>query len=239
MLDYRVEFESPAWLLLLAIIPLIWLLSFRSLAGLGRFRRVTALLLRTVVLTAVIMALAEAQMVRTSDRTAVVYVLDQSLSIPAARREVMRRYVNESISRHRREEDYAGVVVFGRDAAIELPPYDDEVQLSESIESLFDPEHTNLAEAMRLAQASFPEDAAKRIVIVSDGNENLGDALVQARSVVDSSIGIDVLPIRYRSSADVLVERMAVPGDVRQGQPFDLRVVVNNTRNAVEAIPVA
>ena len=28
---------------------------------------------------------------------------------------------------------------------------------------------------MKLALACFPEDSAKRIVVVSDGNENLGD----------------------------------------------------------------
>ena len=229
MFDYRIEFESPIWLLLLVAIPLVWLLSYRSLAGLGPLRRLMAIFLRTVVLVALVLALAEAQMVRTSSRVAVVYLLDQSLSIPQARREAMRRYINDSIVRHRRDDDYAGVIVFGRDAAIEVPPFDDEVQLGETIESLFDPKHTNLAEAMRLAQASFPEDAAKRIVIVSDGNENLGDALAQAHSVVDSGIGVDVMPIRYASSADVLVERIAVPSDVRRGQPFDLRVIVGNT----------
>ena len=120
-----------------------------------------------------------------------------------------------------------GVIVFGRDAAIEIPPFDYDVQMTK-IETSIDPEYTNIAAAMKLAQATFPEDAAKRIVLVSDGNENLGNAAEQAEGMAATGIGIDVLPIRYRNLAEVAVERVVLPTDVRRGQPFDLRVVVNN-----------
>ena len=82
---------------------------------------------------------------------------------------------------------------------------------------------------MKLAQASFPHDSAKRIVIISDGNENVGDALAQARGLAEAGISIDVVPIRSRSRAEVAVEKLTLPTDVRRGQPFDLRVVLNNT----------
>ena len=88
-----------------------------------------------------------------------------------------------------------GVIVFGRDAAIEIPPFDDDVQMAaRRSKASFDPEYTNLAAAMKLAQASFPEDAAKRIVMVSDGNQNLGNAVEQAQALAAAGVGIDVLP---------------------------------------------
>ncbi|HLA84518.1 MAG TPA: VWA domain-containing protein, partial [Thermoguttaceae bacterium] len=99
--------------------------------------------------------------------------------------------------------------------------------------STLDPENTNLAGAMRLAQATFPEDAAKRIVLISDGNENLGDGLKQAQYVSTSGVGIDVLPIDYHHPAEVIVERLSAPGNVRPGQPFDLKVVVENTSDSL------
>ncbi|MFH1268079.1 MAG: glutamine amidotransferase, partial [Planctomycetota bacterium] len=98
------------------------------------------------------------------------------------------------------------------------------------VESDLDPDHTDLARAMRLAQASFPEDASKRIVLVTDGNENLGDAAEQAQRLVGAGVGIDVLPVRYQERGEVIVERVTIPGNVREGQPFDLRVVVTNTK---------
>jgi len=240
MFNYQLSFGSPWYLALLALLPLLWWFSFRSLASLGRVRRAVAITLRSVVLVLVILALADVQWVRVSDRLTVIYLVDQSLSIPAERpgagggppkmldRRAMLDYVNAAILEHRQEDDRAGVIVFGRDAAIEVPPYDDDVQIPE-VESQFDPEYTNLAGAIKLAEASFPEDAAKRIVLISDGNQNLGDVVQQARKAAGSSIGIDVLPIRYPSRAEVVVERLAIPSDIRRGQAFDMKVVVNNT----------
>jgi len=229
MFDYHVEFLSPWFLTLLALAPLLWVFSFHSLAGLGSVRRAVAILLRTVVLTAIVLALAEIQMVKSSDRVSVFYLLDQSLSIPEDHRQLMIDYVNRSVEEHRHYEDYAGVIVFGREARIEIPPYDDNIRMPPTIESRLNPQYTNLAAALRVAQASFPEDAAKRIVIVSDGVENLGNALEQAQSLVASGIGIDVQPIHYRARGDVAVEKITVPPEIPKGQPFDVHVILNNT----------
>jgi uncharacterized membrane protein len=229
MPGYHIAFESPWYLVLLGLVPVLWWFSYRSLGVLGRWRRLAALSLRTAVLVLLVLALAEAQMVRTSDRLTAIFLLDQSMSIPPAQRRAMAEYVNEAILDHRREGDRVGVVVFGGDAAIEIPPFDDDVQMQPRLESFVDPEYTNLAAAMKLAQASFPEDAAKRIVVVSDGNENLGNALEQARGLAAAGIGLDAVPVRYQSRSEIVMERLTIPSDVRRGEPFELRAVLNNT----------
>ncbi len=76
--------------------------------------------------------------------------------------------------------------------------------------------------------ASFPADSARRVVIVTDGNENIGNALEQARGMAQSGVGIDVVPVRYAPRSDVAVERISIPPEVSRGQPFQLRVVLNN-----------
>ncbi len=228
MLPYQLSFGAPWYLLLLLLLPVLWWFGLRSLGGFGRIRKLVVIGLRSLVLMLLIFALADVQMVRISDRLTVIYLLDQSLSIPAERRKEMVDYVNAEILQHREDQDLVGVVVFGRDAAIEIPPFDDDVQVMK-VESTFDPDHTNLAGAIKLAQASFPEDAAKRIVLVSDGNQTIGDGSEQARGAAETSVGIDVMPIRYGVRNEVIVERLSIPSDVRRGQPFDLKVVVTNT----------
>jgi Mg-chelatase subunit ChlD/uncharacterized membrane protein len=230
MFNYQISFESPWYLTLLALLPVLWWFSLRSLALLGRVRKLLAIALRSIVLVTVILALAGIQLVRTSDRLTVIYLLDQSLSIPAEQRRAMIEYVNAAIIKHRqRDEDRVGVIVFGRDAAIEIPPFNDDVQLDPLMESLLDREYTNLAGALKLAHATFPEDAAKRIVLVSDGNQNWGNAIEQAQGVSGAGIGIDVVPVYYQSRAEVIVEGLAIPSNVRRSEPFDLAVVINNT----------
>ena len=184
MFSYHPTFAAPAYLaILVLLLPVLWWYSFRRLVGLGRVRRWLALALRTLVVALLVMAAADLQIVRSNDHLTVIYLLDQSLSIPQEQREAMIKYVKEEVHAHRREKDRAGVIVFGREAAIELPPFDDDLQMGTSIESLFDPQATNIAAAMKLAQATFPEDAARRIVLVSDGNQNQGNALEQAQAL--------------------------------------------------------
>ncbi len=237
MFKYQISFESvwyPFYLGVGAVlIVLVWWFSYRTLAALGPGRRIASLVLRTLVLLLFILALAEMQLVRTSDRLTVLFLVDLSESIPAERRQAMLSYVNEAIREHRKPDDRAGVIVFGRDAAIEIPPFDDDVQVFQ-IESDLDPNYTNLAQAMRLAQASFAEDTAKRIVVLTDGNENLGDAGEQARALADDGVGIDVVPVRYEKRGEVIVEKIAAPTNVREGQPFDLRVIVTNTKRPTD-----
>ncbi len=230
-------FNSPWYLLLLALVPAMWWFSFHSLSGLGRWRRLFALVLRTLVFALIVAALAEMQYVRTSDRLTVIYLLDQSLSIPEDRRAAMIRYTNASIREQRNDElrDRAGVIVFGKNAEVELPPVEFSLELSTRIESLLDPDFTNLAGAMQRAMSMFPHDAAKRIVLVSDGNQNIGDALDEARAIADAGVSIDVLPVPLEDRTEVAVESVALPVDVRRDQPFQMRVVLNNVTPAGRA----
>jgi Mg-chelatase subunit ChlD len=226
--------ENPGYLVLLILAPLLWWVSFRSLAGLGKFRRVIALSLRAIVLTLLVLALAQFQLVWTNPRLTVLYLLDQSLSIPEPHRRAMSDYVNAEVAEHRdaKRGDRAGVIVFAREAAIEYPAVADEPRLSGSIEALVDSEYTNLADAFKLAQAMFPGDSAKRVVVVTDGNQNLGDALEEAQGLSASGVGIDVIPVRYAARGEVAVEKLTAPAGAQRGQPFDLRVVLSNSADA-------
>ncbi len=231
MRNLLLGFDRPEFLWLLLLLPVFWALSFRSLASLGHLRRLLAIGLRTLVAALFICALAEIQLQRISDKVTVIYLLDQSESIPHAKRELMRDYVVQQVQSHRdaRREDRAGVIVFGREAAIEVPPFDDDVPDTGSFETLLERrDATNLESALKLAQAAFPEDTAKRIVIVTDGNENIGNAASVAPTLASNGIGIDVVPVRLSTRAEVAVEKITIPADVRRGTPFEVRTVLNN-----------
>ncbi len=228
MFSYHPTFAAPAYLALLLLLPPLWWLGYRRLAGLGRFRRWFAIVFRTAVVVLLVLAAADLQLVRTNSDLTVIYLLDQSLSIPQQQRAAMIQYVRDEVKLHRRNKDRAGVIVFGGDAVVERPVWDDDVEMGNTIETPFDNQATNIAAALKLAQATFPEDAARRIVLVTDGNQNQGNAAQQAQAVAAAGIGVDVVPVRFHTRAEVAVERVIVPGDVRRNEPFDLRVVLSN-----------
>lgn len=217
---------NPWWLLAIPLVlpPLVWL-SHRSLAGLGRSRRALAILARGLVLSLVVFALAEPQIVRTRDDLTTIFVLDRSQSIPQQWQGQMLQYINAANRQLKKPDDLAGVVVFGADARVEVPPTRYPGPMV-SIENSVNGENSNLAGAIKLALASFPEDTARRLVIVSDGNENRGDALEQAIVAKSLGVQIDAVPIEYFYDSEVLVEKVSVPPDVKQGETVNINVVV-------------
>ena len=100
MFSLRLGFDHPGYLWLLLALPILWWVGFKSLGVLGQFRRAFALFLRTLVWTTVVFALAGVQLVWVNDRVTVMYLLDQSQSIPQVKRQVMLDYVIRNVRRH-------------------------------------------------------------------------------------------------------------------------------------------
>ena len=226
-------FNRPAYLLLIPILlPALLIFSRRTLTGLGPIRKWVAIGFRMVVLVGIILALAEMQYRRKSDRMTVIYVLDQSASIPQVQRERMVEYIKTAVAEHRDEMrgDRAALIIVGREANIEIPPVEADLPILGQLETTFDlrKDATNLAAGLKLAQATFPEDSSRRIVVVTDGNENVGDVHEVARLLTQDGIGVDVVAVELGDAAEVAVERVTLPSDIRKGQPFSTKVVVNN-----------
>ena len=215
MANWSLDFDAPQYLWLLVLLPFFWLVSRRSLHALGTWRRRAALALRMIVATLLILALAEPNWLELAHRLSVLFVVDGSSSIDQTELHDALAYVNKAVATQRdaNRGDRAGVVVFGRDAATEVPPLDAPWQISK-IESLVDPRFSNLAGALEMAEASFPPDSAKRVVIVSDGNQNVGDANDPGRTNASGRH-------RHRRRADPLPApgRRRDPAARRPGEP--------------------
>lgn len=241
----KVEVVHPWWLLLLGLAPLIIALSFRSLAGLGSFRRWLAIGLRCLVIALLTLALAEVRLRQQNDSITVLFLVDRSLSVPPEydptgridlRWERVKTFLNDAMEKrgdaHKR--DKAGVILFGRRPRLELPASDAPSFTKDRSRFLddasIDPNYTDIAAAIKLALASFPEGSGKRIVLISDGNENLGNAEEQARLAKQNGVPIDVVPLAagYRNEDDVLVQSVEAPPLTEQGARFPIRVLIRS-----------
>lgn len=218
-----IQFTHPAYLLLLPpLVYLAWRLSKASLADLPRGRKMFSLGLRFVILCLIVLAVSGVQVVRSSKFMAVVFAVDISDSVPREKRDQALAYIREAI-KHKRQKDYVGLVVFGSDASVELAP--DTAAKIDFIHSTPSTSYTDIAQGLGLAVASFPSDASKRIVLISDGNENLGKALDQAAMADTEGITIDTIPITSDVKKEALLDKMITPGKVKIGEPFDLKLI--------------
>ncbi|MCZ6688480.1 MAG: glutamine amidotransferase [Planctomycetota bacterium] len=219
-----IDIGNPWFLLLLLVLPGTVFLSYRSLAGLGRTRRITALTLRLLILALLIFALAETQTLRTNEDLAVLFLLDQSESVIPSLRAQALQFVNRA-AEGMGAKDLSGLIVFGREARFETAI--ERSLMVPRIESELTGSHTDIAAAIRLAIAAFPEAAQKRIVLLSDGNENQGLAEKAAQEASALGVPIDVVPIFYEHKNEVLVERLIVPEEAREGEAFDVKIMVD------------
>ncbi|MEW4561227.1 VWA domain-containing protein [Bremerella sp. JC770] len=230
MPDLQFSIEHPQYLLLLGIIPVLWWVSWNGLAMGNRWRWAVANGLRSLLCLLVVLTLAEIELVRTNDRLTVIYLVDRSLSIPPERLEDVVDYVRSTANSFRQQtlDDRVGVISFGGDAAIEIPPWSGDLFLRSKMETIIDPQQTNLEAALKLAQAAFPVDAAKRVVIVTDGKQTLGNAMPAARALSQAGIGIDVVPISDQARSEITVEKITTPAKMREKTPFPVQVVLNH-----------
>jgi uncharacterized membrane protein len=218
-------FASPRFLFLLLAIPVALWVGRRTLAGLDPFRRRLAVGLRLLGILLLTLALAELQWKDVLDDMQVVFVVDQSLSIPQEQQQLALDVVNAARKTMDPRRDRAKLIVFGKDAFPEATLEKDREVVSTS--SVISREHTNIENALKLALDSFDPNVRRRIVLVSDGNETMGDAKAAVARAKLSKTRVDVVPLEYAYENDILVDKVVMPTEAKIGEPFKVRVVVN------------
>ena len=226
-----VSFDEPVWLWLLLLIPLLVVASWRSLAGLDPARRVLALATRCVVVLLVTLALAGAQHVRRGDELTVIFLMDRSHSVEALEA-FQETYVADAAETMGRN-DRLGLIDFARRPYLQqLPMRGGYFVPAGRLPTMPSPDRTDVAAAMRLALAMFPHDTSKRIVLLSDGNDNMGDLLAEARRAEADGVPVDVVPLHYEHRNEVYFERMIAPAYADEGEQVAVRMVLNTYKPA-------
>ena len=215
-------FQAPGYLWLLLLLPLFLWVGWPS-QGRRQFSEYAALFLRSLLIVCLVLGLAEITIQIPNDRLAVLYLLDVSDSIPRAQQRAALDFVLQSV-KSKPPDDLAGLIVFGGNALVETPlsmDLDDNDINSVPITS-----QTDIGEAINLAQALFPADMAKRIVLLTDGNNNQG-SLNDAIQVAKTN-GIDILqfPLETNTSADAAILDLQMPTRLPQDKGFDLTFTV-------------
>ena len=220
-----IGFTQPEWLLALPVLlGALWWGARGSYAGLRGWRLASAWVVRVAIIVLLVLALAGAQIVRPAEEMTVVFAVDDSYSVAPTERQRALEVVRAALS-ERQPGQRAAMVVFGSEAMVESEALQrpDDVAVSSQI----DGGHTDIAAGLRLALGLIPPDRAGRVVLVSDGNENLGAAAEQLLAAEAGRVTVDVLPLRTRSQHDALVGDVRVPSEARREEPFQVHVDVH------------
>ena len=231
-MNLPIQFDRPGWLvLLLLIIPVI----FFAWSGLTRKgsngRAIASTISRCIIVILLSVAIARPVWNKSGNGVSLITILDRSHSIPRQLQDHAVKVLKEWTSPQRRGEDNRlAVISTGRDSVIGSMP--DRLTIFEPPSNDPDVDATNLFKGVQLALAILPPETSSRILLVSDGNETDGQVLAAANLAKASGIPIDVLPLQFEHQNEVMVEKIIVPSQLRQGQLAPVRVILRSIGDA-------
>lgn len=214
------SFAQPLFLLLLFPLGLM-LAVWRAKRWQGS-SRVLVLAVRSLMVLLLALALARPQLVTTFRGQDVVFLLDASRSTGG---QDFSPWVNASLD-NMGPDDRAAVLAFGRDARL-LKPYS--LARLPLAEPSVDDEFTDIEGALRVAMGLLPAGGNGRIVLISDGLENIGDSLSLASLLAVAGVPVDVLPVAVTLGPEVAVTDIAIPRTTWPGQQVVVEVEVEST----------
>jgi len=224
-----IQFSHPWFLLLGIFLPLIWYIYARGHPSISSYRKKIALFLRLFIFSSLILALAGTKISLPSKDETIFFLLDASESINGQNRKIAQDYIKKSLQ-NMGKGDKAGIIVFAKQAFVEFLPQD---QLKFShLRTRVNTEQTNIAAALELAAANFSKKGSKKIVLLSDGNENREDARILLDSLKKKEIEVDVFPLVSFGQEEALLQDLIVPQRVKKGEEFKIRVIAQSLQNS-------
>ena len=207
-------------LLVIAIILLIieWIIYIRQNRYKGKFYLAVRIFLTVLILLAAVGIKIPAK----SDRVVTVFVVDMSDSTSSYVDDI-NDYLRSTVKDMPKNNSY-GIVTFGRNSEVEQF-VTDEAFFSELMTSP-DVNATNIETAVNKAVSMIPDDAAGRIVIITDGRETNGDIYNTANLISRSNIELSSILLDTPEINDAYVENVDIPAYLHEGDEYTLTVSV-------------
>ncbi len=237
-----INFSHPQCVYFLCLLPVFWGLIWWKRQSFTTARILTFAGLRTLVIVLLVLALAGMQLSRKRQRgVSLVFAVDVSYSVPPLSRGWMKNYIERILS-SLPDKRQIGLVCFdglirtqlktgnGAQLTSELSkwlslPRKDQAEPTPTAGGNF----TNIESALRSGISLFPgDDSLTRLILLSDGNENVGKANLAAEMA--SQRGVRIYPVLPPEGQlqDIVMEKLDAPRRAPLGETFRLKVNITN-----------
>jgi Ca-activated chloride channel homolog len=216
-------FERPIFFALLLLLPLVWM-QMRKSPGLSR----ACLALKSIVFILVVIALADPWAEILTQRLAVTVVMDTSASMPRESVERGQAILRDLVKKKSGAE--LRLITFAENARLQpVAAQADRVTVPQELDATGGMA-TDIEGSLQLALSTFPQRGARRIVLVSDGNETQGHALSEAIRARERGVEVFTVPSGGTARLPVQLESVASPQQVFSGERFTLSVGIESSR---------
>jgi Ca-activated chloride channel homolog len=223
-------FDHP-YALLLVLLPVAWAAWEWRASG-----RRAALLLKAGAFAAIALALASPRITVYESKVAVAILADTSASVSPddlKRESALADRIERARGRH-----WTRVIPFAR--ATRIAAVDERVNRNWQLRhTAGNAGHgTNLEAAVRDGAAALPAGMVPRLLLVSDGNENLGSVARAIWQAQQLGVPVDTVPLPGRPKPGLVLESVTFPGQVFSGERFPIEVGLTSPRAAKATVDI-
>ncbi|WP_421378223.1 VWA domain-containing protein [Bacillus salacetis] len=229
------QLDQPLWLLLLPAAAAGLFFYWKSRTSIPLLEKRLILIFRSLIIILLVLALAGVQLLFPVKGVSTVFVTDMSDSLDN-QTENLRQSINQAVKEMDPDDQY-GVISTGRNAVVERPlkeKTEADVQFRSEIETF----STDLADGLRLGGSIIPSYTNGRVVLMSDGNENTGDAVKQAAYLKQQGLTVDVYPVDPIYGEDVSLSGFDIPNNQFQGETAKLDIEIESNISTKSRIRV-
>ncbi|MGO9969450.1 MAG: VWA domain-containing protein [Bryobacteraceae bacterium] len=214
------SFARP-WLLIFALAPVCW-----AVWDWRNSTRRLALALKAASLVAILLALAEPTIHVVESKVAVALLTDTSASLTPA--DLRTESVLADMLERARGRHSMRVIPFARSTRSATGAEHGKRGWQLEYTAGAGGRATDLESAIRDGEASLPAGLVPRLLLVSDGNANLGSVARAIWQAQQLGIPIDTVPLAGRAKPQLLLDSVGVPGQVFSGERFPVEITLES-----------
>nr|WP_275695560.1 VWA domain-containing protein [Fredinandcohnia sp. SECRCQ15] len=181
--------------------------------------------LRTAIFILLIFALAVPQILLPVKGETIIFLVDRSDSVRNTD-DVALDWIEKSINSKEKDDEFA-IVTMGKDATIEQTISEKKTSISE-FNTEVDGRETNLNGAIQFASSIIPKEAGGRIILLSDGNETIGNSKEAAKLLKNRKIELDYVLLSQSFQEDMSLTNLNVPPTMYNGEEAQISLTIDS-----------
>lgn len=233
----KIEFYQPVWLLLIPFVLSIILYISKEGKFYNSFQKKSLTIVRCILCLLIICAMAIPKINIPVDDVTTVLLIDKSATGNLKYTENVKKFIRD-FSDARTEKDQVGVVVFGEKAVVEQMPSFEEGVFFESflkdtttglnLKSVVNENNTNIDNALTIANSLFTESTGKRIVLITDGMETIGDSIQKSKLISEQGVEIQVFNMGENEFNEVQISNLNIPKVIPKNVEYPIEIEINS-----------
>lgn len=228
----RIEFLKPSYFILLPIIFAIIIFvsaksnSFSNFSNFSNFKKYLLASVRLIVCMCLVVAMAVPRVNINSDIITTMVLVDKSASINDT--ENVDKFL-KSLNENKGTKDEVGVIVFGENASVEQMPTLESGVLSTDFQSIIDDGNTNIDSALTISNSLFDKEKGKRIVLISDGIETIGDSITKVNMLNEQGVDFKIFEVENRNFDEVQITSLNIPNSIPKNLEYTIEMEIDST----------